>query len=595
MFDLRIYRAGFLPTLAAVVALMFSLEPIPEPLEQPSTTPDFSGREAARQARTLTTLAPAPTPGSSGDVALAGLVRERFEAVPGGDVAVQETDGRFEGEDVTLRNVILTFPGEMAGAILVVAGRDSPEGSGATTSAAATATLLGIADDLGGARHRRTLILASTSGVANGGRGARELARALPVSAPIEAAIAISAPGVPDPEPPFVVPGQAGPESISAGLIETVDQIASTQFEATVEPPGAWRAFARLAIPVGVGEASALADEGVEAVAISAHGERPPPPEDDNEASLSPETLFAAGSSVLQAVLTLDEAAGEPAPGPTAYIQVSDNLLPGWALAVLAMALLLPALLAAADLWLRERRRTPKTARRSIPWALERALLPMAALLLTYGLAAIGLLPAPAFPYDPERFPPAAEGPIALVALVIAVSLAALLVRPLRTPLDAEPQTLAAAAGLLCGVAVAGIWFINPFLALLLVPTAHVWLLPARTEGAPRRRTIAIFAALALLPVLAAGIEVASALDLGLTAPWQLLLLFAGGHFGLLMGLLLCVLVGGLIACVSAAGGGIRFGPPTPKASLRGPAGYAGPGSLGGTPTSLPRVPGNRP
>jgi hypothetical protein len=591
MFDTRIYRAGFLPTLAAVVVLMFSLEPIPEPLEEPTTTPAFSGREAARQARTMTTLAPAPTPGSSGDAALAGLVRERFEAVPGGDVSVQEVEGSFDGEDVTLRNVLLTFPGELEEAILVVAGRDSAEGSGATTSAAATATLLGLADDLGGARHRRTLVLASTSGVADGARGARELARALPESTPIEAAITIAAPGVPDPEPPFVVPGRAGPESISAGLIETVDEIAATQFEAPVEPPGAWSGFARLAIPVGIGEASALADEGLEAVAISAHGERPPPPEEDTEATLSPETLFAAGSSALETVLTLDEAAGEPSSGPDAYIRVSDNLLPGWGLALLAMALLLPALVAAADLWLRERRRTPKTARRSVPWALERALLPLAALLLIYGLAAVGLLPAPDFPYDPERFPPAAEGPIALVGLAIAVTLAALLVRPLRTPLDAEPQTLAAAAGLLCGGAVAGIWFLNPFLALLLVPTAHVWLLPARTEGPPRRRTIAIAGALALLPVVAAGIEVASALDLGLTAPWQLLLLFAGGHFGLFMGLLLCLLLGGLIACVSAAGGGVRFGPATPKASLRGPTGYAGPGSLGGTPSSLPRVP----
>jgi hypothetical protein len=48
--------------------------------------------------------------------------------------------------------------------------------------------------------------------------------------------------------------------------------------------------------------------------------------------------------------------------------------------------------------------------------------------------------------------------------------------------------------------------------------------------------------------------------------------------------------LGGLLACVGAAGaaktpeiGPSRSGPRT----VRGPAGYAGPGSLGGTPSSL--------
>ena len=88
------------------------------------------------------------------------------------------------------------------------------------------------------------------------------------------------------------------------------------------------------------------------------------------------------------------------------------------------------------------------------------------------------------------------------VAGLLAIALAALLIRPLRTPLDAEPQTLAAAAGLTCSVAVLGIWLLNPFMALLLVPAAHVWLLPARAQGPPRSTTIAIFALISLIPIL---------------------------------------------------------------------------------------------
>ena len=60
----------------------------------------------------------------------------------------------------------------------------------------------------------------------------------------------------------------------------------------------------------------------------------------------------------------------------------------------------------------------------------------------------------------------------------------------MRTPLDVEPQTLAAAAGLLTGLAIFGIWLLNPYLALLLAPAAHVWLLGGagrRDRPVPRR------------------------------------------------------------------------------------------------------------
>ncbi len=587
MFDPRIYRAGFLPALVAVVVIMFSLEPAPEPSDQEVAGTTFRGGQAARLARSLATLAPARAPGSPGDAAAADLVRERFSAVPGGEVSLQDSEVSIDGEEGTVRNVILTLPGEREEVILILADRSEPEGQGATTSAAATAALLTLADELGGTRRQRTIVLASTSG---GAEGVRELVGALPTPAGVEAAIAIAQPAVGEPRPPFVVPGRAGPESMPAGLIATAEEIASVRFGRAAEPAGAWNDLARLALPVGVGEATALADAGLEAIAISSSGERPPPPEGALVGAVSAGTMTAAGSTLLSTILTLDEAPGPPARGPAAFVRVGDNLLPGWTLALLALTLLLPSLIAAADLWLRDRRRSPRTTRRSIPWVLERALLPLAALLLAYALAAAGLIPAPPFPYDPARFGPEIEGPIALTATALAVVAVALLVRPLRTQLDTEPQTLAAASGLLCCLAVAAIWLVNPFLALLLAPSAHVWLLPARAQGPPPRTAIAAAVAVALLPALAAGIEVAASLDLGLAAPWHLLLMFTSGHFGPPTGLALCALGGGLISSVAAAGAGIRLGPPGPRQRVRGPAGHAGPGSLGGTPSSLPRA-----
>ncbi len=224
-------------------------------------------------------------------------------------------------------------------------------------------------------------------------------------------------------------------------------------------------------------------------------------------------------------------------------------------------------------------------ARRTIFWAIERALLPLAALLLAYLLGLIGLVPDPVFPYDPGLYPSGSAGPIAFAALAAAVVLAALLVRPMRTPLDIESQTLAAAAGLMTGLSIFGVWLINPYLALLLSPAAHVWLLGARATGSVRPVTLAAVAAASLIPALIAFITVAQELHLGAGAPWQFLLLVENGQVGFLISLLGCGVIGGLISCVAAAGAGKRAGPPLgPTGSIRGAGTHAGPGALGGTP-----------
>lgn len=588
MFDPRIYRAAFLPALAALVVLLFSIGPAPEPLERPLSTPPFEGREAARLARSIVELAPERTPGSSGDEAVAALVRERFEAVQGGEVAVQSLDSSFDGEDVTLKNVLLTLPGEEEETLLVVAARDSAEGAGATTSATDTAALLSLADDLGGSRHRQTIVLASTSGGSDGAIGARLLVDSLSVRAEVTAAVALTQSGVARTASPLVLTHAGALDSPPAGLVATAAAIASIQFERAALETGLWRELSRLAVPTAIGEHAALAAEGADAIGLSAGGERPPE-DDDDPSAISAETMLKAGTTALALVLTLDEEAAPPEQGPGTYLLVGGNTVPGWALGLLGLSLIAPALLAAGDGWLRERRREPRLARRALPWALERALLPLAALLLTYALGILGLIPDPRFPFDPGRFPAGVEGPFAYVALALAVTLSALLIRPMRTPLDAEPMTLAAAGGLLASVSVLLLWLLNPYLGLLLAPAAHVWLLPARAAGSPRPTIVAVAALLSLAPALAAGVTVASALGIGAEAPWQLLLLIESGQVGFVSALVWCGVLGGLIACVAAAGARPQTSPVTRPLSVRGPAGYAGPGALGESGSKLIR------
>ncbi len=581
MFNARLYRAALLPAAIVFVVMMFSFEPIPRALTEPVATPEFGGTASARAARKIALSADDRTAGSAGDRAITAQVRDAFEAIEGADVSVQD----FSSGDAQLQNVILTIPGASDETILVLAGRDSDRALGAASSASATAELIGIARALGTQRHQRTIILASTDG-AEGALGARELIDSLPPSDDIVAAIALSQSGVEDPRAPFVLPWGTGPESADAELVQTARSIASRSFGQRDPSPGTWAGLARLAFPAGLSEAAPLRGEGVEAIGLSGHGERLIPASADQ--SVSSETMQQAGTAALDLILTLDAAPpGAPDAGPSDYVRVGGNLIPGWTISLLALALLLAPIATAAELWGREQRQNWRT-RRTIPWALERALLPLAALLLAYGLSIVGLIPDPPYPFDPAAYPPGVKGPIAAAALAGAVVIAALLVRPMRTPLDAQPQTLAAAAGLVTGAALVAMWILNPYLTLLLFPAANVWLLPARAAGPPRAAVVAVVAAASLAGVLAAWATVAAQLDLGLAAPWQLLLTVVDGQVGLATNLAWVVLIGGLIAAVAAtaadrrgAGGGAGGG-----GSIRGAGTHIGPGALGSIPAA---------
>ena len=88
------------------------------------------------------------------------------------------------------------------------------------------------------------------------------------------------------------------------------------------------------------------------------------------------------------------------------------------------------------------------------------------------------------------------------------------------------------------------LWLANPYLALLLVPAAHVWLLAA---GRPRRRGRAVRALRDGRRLGAGdrrGRRVAGALELGAAAPWTLTLMVADGQIGLGVTLPFCFLAG---------------------------------------------------
>jgi hypothetical protein len=144
---------------------------------------------------------------------------------------------------------------------------------------------------------------------------------------------------------------------------------------------------------------------------------------------------------------------------------------------------------------------------------------------------------------------------------------------------------------LLTSAATLAAWLLNPWAALALAPAAHLWALAplARRPQGARGRALLVVGGL-LVP---AGIALLYMLQLRvdpLDALWYVFLLAAGGQIDLLSAIVGCVLLGAFVALVEILMARRHQGEepieePTP--AVRGPGGYAGPGSLGGTESAL--------
>jgi hypothetical protein len=117
---------------------------------------------------------------------------------------------------------------------------------------------------------------------------------------------------------------------------------------AAAQPPG------RAADPDPQGP---LAADGLSAVTLQASGERGPEP----GAAASRARLQAFGRATLRSISALDNGPDVPA-GPREYLLFRRQVVPRWAVALLAGALLLPALLGAIDGLARVRRRKQPVA-----------------------------------------------------------------------------------------------------------------------------------------------------------------------------------------------------------------------------------------
>jgi hypothetical protein len=256
-------------------------------------------------------------------------------------------------------------------------------------------------------------------------------------------------------------------------------------------------------------------------------------------------------------------------------------------------ALLLAPLFAAVDaLAALRRRREPVFV--WLRWALAGALPFALAALFALFLGMTNLLgAAPSAPVPPVAMP---EQPAALLAVALVFVLGWAWLRPTVLRLagaTGEPTAPGAAVVVVLVTLLAAIcvWIRNPYAAALLAPALHIWLFALAPEVRMRRPLRLAIVVLCFLPLAVVAVALASALDLGFVdVAWELLLVVAGGHVSLLSALLWSLVAGcGTAALLIAAHRRERDHDGEIPITVRGPASYAGPGSLGGTESALKR------
>ena len=587
MVDPRIYRASFVPALLALIVAMFSLGSRPSAQVSDLAPDAFSGADAIADARSFVERFPDRRAGSPDDDALAAVVEARFRAL-GLETSRQRFFADVDGSERELSNVIGRLRGRSDREVVLLASRDAAASPGAP-SAADTAVLLELAQALDALDRTKTIVLVSTDGATAGNAGAHRFAERYPGRDKVDVAVVLEDLGAARPRKPFVVPWSTESARASVTAARSVEAALRRETGAAAGLESWLGQWIRLAWPLTLGEQGPLVSAGLDAVALSARGEVPRDAGDDQPARVSPERLTRFGRAAFAAALAFDSPRYSRA-RTNRDLVLGRNVLPGWSLALLAVTLALPVLVAGLDAVARARRRRAPVA----AWATW-ALAPAAA----FGIAAVAAVAFELVGWLPDSIEEAVAPPTApsfgeaappLAALALLFAFAWVLVRR-RLAGGRRLGDVAAGAAViapLLGAEVVAVSLFNPYAGLVLVPAAHLALWAAWPVR-PRASLLgaALVGAGLALPALAL-LYYGARLDVGLSIETYALMV-VGAFSGSLASAVLGSLVAGTI--VSAVIVTLRNGTGEQPldVTVRGPVTYAGPGSLGGTESALHR------
>jgi hypothetical protein len=493
----------------------------------------------------------------------------------------------------TLTTVMAERPGSSGmPSIVIVAHRDAvAHGSAAELSG--TAALLELARVFSQSETRRTIVLVSTSGGSGGYAGAVDYAaRALQ---PADAAIVLGDMAGVAVRRPLLLPFSGGEGMAPEALQLTLDTAISQEVGVNPGSPSGLSQLAHLALPLATGEEAGLNEAGIPAVLVQVSGERGPSPGE----LLSEGRLLNFGRAVLSAAYALDEGPDIVHPA-SPRVLLGRKLLPGWAVRLLALALLLPPLLTGVDALARLRRRREPMLR-WVAWVLSGGLPFFAGALFAILLGTLGIVAAPPAQLSSAALSAdgSALGAVLACALVLGLVLFAWPALVRRAGLPPRPCADGAALAVVLVLVVVAllVWIFNPFACLLLVPATHLWLLAveAKRQRPTRTRGAALVAILAgTLPLLLLVLLYARELGLGpASLAESAVLALASGQVGVGaavlwsagLGCLLTILLLSPLRRPEAPAGA----PEWDELFTRGPVSYAGPGSLGGTESALRR------
>jgi len=588
MLDPRIYRAGLVVAALGLIVLAFSLANQPAGSRSTLSPGAFDGQTAYASMKSLYRQHPSRPPGSSADDRLGHKVAQTLGSSQD-DFSV--TRERFSARTVdgtrTLTDVVATRPGTEAGSIVIVASRDGSASQGAA-GLSGTATLLELGSVLAGETLQRTVVLASVSGT-EGTAGIQHLVSTLP--APIDAVVVLGDLATAGHAEPIVIPWSETDRLAPPALVNTVSEALSAQHAAHAATPGTLQQLAHLAFPLTITAQGPFARAGVPAVTLSLSGERGP----SAAAPIVREPAFArTGRAVLETISALDSAPTVAA--PASFALFDGKVVPGWAISLFVLTLIVPVLLTTVDACARAARRGYPLLR-SLIAVLGTALPFVAAVLVVLIGTLVGLISAP--PPGPS---PAgsvvlhADGIAVLVAAgVVALAMVPLVRGPFRAvdrlpvakesrdsrarPVDRRGDgTAAMMLGVLCVVTLV-IWLRNPYAAALLVPALHLWLWAIDSDLELPLPVRLLMVAAGAIPV---GLLVAYyGHELGFTPVgliWEAALLVAGHAVSLVALVLWSFVLGCMVTAAAVVVMAARRPMPVaakPVGQVRGPAGYA--------------------
>jgi hypothetical protein len=461
----------------ALVILLISVRTPLGPSATLAVAPSFDGPQAAAYARKFAERTPDRAAGTVTAQQAADQIAGSLAEASGESVhrAVFRAPGP-KGDDVKMENLWVIEQGSSSEAIVLIANRDNVSpGPGLNDNATGTAALVELARDLSGVERARSLVLASTDGGTVGQAGNEQLLRSLRADGlrPV-AVVSLDAIGGPTGTLPILFAGTGSvrtPEILLKGLEETLQ---TQQAAGAAAPESPVLQVLDLIAPVEPSGAQVpFLDAGVAAIQLGS-GSGGVGTEAIDEARLG-----AVGSAIGTLLVRLD-AEPRPAPPSGAYIAVSGRVIPGKAIALLAIALLIGPLFAVGRRLLNGGSPSRAGWSAALTVAVVGAVPGIVAVLIARGANVIGGIDTP----------PGSDWPRANLPTVVLVVVAALLVfalagyllvrrRAASMPLIAAPAIgLVAAALLLAG---------SPASVLIAAPALWLWTLVARpVETLPR-------------------------------------------------------------------------------------------------------------